>query len=63
MPDAVLVEGVHVQPPEHDTLARLVPRYVPAAQNVQGADPVAPRTVEYFPVSQFVQVEEPSPWA
>ena len=60
MPEVVLVEGVQLQPPEHDTFARLMPRYVPAAQNVQGADPVAPRTVEYFPVSQFVQVEEPS---
>ena len=60
MPEVVLVEGVQLQPPEHDTFARLMPRYVPAAQNVQGADPVAPRTVAYFPVSQFVQVEEPS---
>ena len=60
MPEVVLVEGVQLQPPEHDTLARLVPRYVPATQNVQGADPVAPRTVAYFPDSQFVQVEEPS---
>ena len=36
MPDAVLVEGVHVQPPEHDTLARLVPRYVPGTHNEHG---------------------------